>query len=137
MSRKINCVSFHFLCELDSLNLLYDVKTISRSKCAVLNDSNLKLRVIAGNGEHFVVKKSFFNQLNTFFIYIWDVLDDPKFFILSIEDIKNVCGPFVFKTNFWKRNGTYHWSSATGLPKMRRKIMYDNFYEVWNRLFDF
>ena len=137
MSRRFNSIGFKLLCiELDSLDLQYTDYNVRGSKRILLSENNLSLRVIAGEGEHFVVRKSFFEESNILFIYIWDVLDDPQFFILSASDIEQVCGPL-----FLKQNSGKEWNLPLVIrnrfTQMRRKIMFEHFHETWNRIIEF
>ena len=91
-------------------------------------------RLYPADGAHFKITQRDLEAGTRFFIYIWDVDLEPRYFVLSKADALKILGVGPLATKSWRESGTYNWSSSTGLPKKRRALMEMLFEARWDWL---
>jgi hypothetical protein len=95
------------------------------------------LKVRAGEGEHFKIKKSDLRLPRIVLVYIWNIDFDPECFFMTPSEALDLLGPAPLQTRSWMFKGYYNWSSASGLPALRRKLFICHFSNRWRWLADY
>jgi len=93
----------------------------------------IPVKVMGGDGSFFKIRKSYRNLKDVRIIFVWDVFETPKAIIMNLEQAFKILGPQPLETEAWKKNGNYSWSSATGVPSSRKRMML-SYQDKWHRL---
>lgn len=96
--------------------------------------SLIPVKLYCGDGVFFKYRSGLTDISNLVISYIWDVYESPKFFFINSKEALGILGKKPLNTVAWRRDGVYGWSSATGLPKERKKKMESLYADRWEWL---
>ena len=119
------------LIQLRSAGISFEIRG---RRSFLLGTRKAMARLYPADGTHFKITKHDLESGTRFFIYIWDVNLEPRYFILNKADALRILGAKPLATKSWRESGTYNWSSSTGLPKKRRALMEMFFEARWDWL---
>ena len=112
------------------------LKTASRHYFSIENPrgNNVLVKLSISTGEHFGLRKRDVGVPELMHTLIWNVEIEPECFFMTTAEALEVLGPGPLKTNSWCKSNSYNWSSASGLPKLRRSMIVERFSNRWKWL---
>ena len=93
---------------------------------------NLTVKIYAGSGDHFTLRKADLEIENCILAYVWDADLEPEVYFATPQQALQFLGTDAQKTKSWTRDGYYKWSSASGLPSLRKRLFVESFGGRWD-----